>query len=75
MALTSLTSLNSLTSTFAKVEYYHNCIFITKQNLTVYKNHAHVLCELLHFPWRAWKDWAKMIQEAKEIPSEPSLFD
>ena len=21
------------------------------------------------------KDWAKMIQEAKEIPSEPSLFD
>ena len=21
------------------------------------------------------KDWAKMIQEAKEIPPEPSLFD
>ena len=39
------------------------------------KNYAHVLCELLYILEEPEKDWAKMLEEAKEAPPEPTLFD
>ncbi len=39
------------------------------------KNNAHVLRNCYTFLEEPEKDWTKMVQETKERPPEPSLFD
>ncbi len=49
---------------------------LRKEKLSNGKNYTHVLCKLLYnFLEDPVKDWAKMLEEEKEEPSEPTLFD